>query len=239
MSRISRALGRYLAVYQPINVFGHKASLARLKHIGYEPQVIYDVGAHRGGWTQEASQLFPRADYFLFEANADHSNDLKATGRNYFISALGAEDLPLRPFYLPKEGISTGASFFRENTPYYEQENLLTRSIPMIRMDTLVQQNGLPLPDLIKLDIQGAELDALAGATNCLTNCGALITEASLVTYNKTAPLFADVISWITGRGFFCVDICEIHRWKHDCIFQIDLLFVRDTLFKKFCSLGY
>ncbi len=213
--------------------------MLRLKQIGFEPQVIYDVGAHHGDWTKEASKVFPTAEFFLFEANSDHTDDLRATKHRYFISALGQEDLKSKPFYLPKEGITTGASLYVENTPYYEAENLLTRFVPLARLDTLVRENALPLPDLVKLDIQGAEIDAMIGAPACLSHCQALITEASLVTYNKGAPLFAEVVTWITQRGFFCVDICEIHRWKRDCIFQMDLLFVREAIFAKFCSLGY
>ena len=239
MSRIKRVISRYLHGPQRRNVFGHAVSLSRLKHVGYEPQVIYDIGAHRGGWVSEATEVFPKAEFFLFEANSDHVEDLKATGHKYYIAALGPDDLPNKTFYLPKEGISTGASFYLENTPHYEQRNLLTRSIPIVRLDTLVNQNSIPLPDLIKLDIQGGELDALTGATSCLTHCNALVTEVSLVRYNKGAPLLADVLSWLAQRGLTCVDVCEIHRWKHDCIFQMDLLFVRESLFARFCSLGY
>jgi hypothetical protein len=109
----------------------------------------------------------------------------------------------------------------------------------MRRLDTLVEHYALPLPDLIKLDIQGAEIDALLGAPRCLAHCGAIVTEASLVTYNKGSPLFADVVAWLTQQGLFCVDICEIHRWKHNAIFQMDLLFVKQPIFKRYCALGY
>jgi FkbM family methyltransferase len=218
--------------------FGHQASLLRLKQLGFEPRVIYDVGAHCGDWTKGASEVFPGAEFILFEANSDHAERLKATGRRVFIAALGSEDLPNKPFFLPKQGSSTGASFYIEDTPYYADENLITRSIPTARLDSLVRENQLPLPQLIKFDIQGAEIDAMTGAPQSLADCSALITEVALVTYNKGAPLFGDVVSRIGQSGFFCVDICEVHRWKNDCIFQMDLLFVREPLFRKFCSLG-
>jgi hypothetical protein len=177
-SLITGAIRRYLhAARHTVDKVSHEASLLRLKQIGFEPAIIYDLGAHRGDWTREASRVYPNAQYFLFEANSDHVEYLRQTGHKYFISALGSDDLQGKPFYLPKEGTSLGASF--------------------------------------------------------------LITEVSLVNYNKGAPLFADVVSWITERGFFCVDICGYHRWKHDCVFQMDLLFVRAPIFSKYASLGF
>lgn len=240
LSRLKLAATKYLnALRHPTGMIGHEASLLRLKKIGFEPLTVYDLGAHHGTWAREASKILPNAEFFLFEANADHAAQLSATGLKYFIAALGSEDRAIKPFYTPKEGISTGASFYRENTSHYNEQNLLTRSVPVARLDTFVVEHRLPLPQLIKLDIQGGEIDALAGAPTCLGNCNALITEVSLVNYNQGSPLFAEVVSWITRRGFFCVDICEIHRWKQNCIFQMDLLFVREQIFSKFSSLGF
>jgi FkbM family methyltransferase len=240
MSPLIRAMQRYLLTgRRPGDELSPEASLIRLKQIGFTPAVIYDLGAHRGDWTREISKIYPSAEYLLFEANADHVQYLRHTGHRYFISALGSDDSQNKPFYLPKKGNSLGASFYMERTPHYDDGNLLIRSIPIARLDTLVREQVLPLPNLMKLDVQGAEIDVLTGAPNCVMSCTALITEVSLVNYNKGAPLFADVVSWITQRGFFCVDICELHRWKHNCIFQIDLLFVREQLFNKFSSLGF
>ena len=237
-SWLTRTIKRYLHnVRRGTSFLSHSASLLRLKKIGFEPEVIYDVGAHRGDWTEETSKVFPNAHCFLFEANSDLIDDLRATKRRYFISALGSEDMNSKPFYLPKEGITTGASFYLENTPHYDDGNLLTRSVSMARLDTLVRENAIPFPDLIKLDIQGAEIDAMKGAPACLSHCQALITEVSLVTYNRGAPLFSDLVSWVAQRGFFCIDVCELHRYKGDRILQMDLLFVKETIFAKYCSI--
>jgi len=67
-------------------------ALRRLKATGWQPRSIYDIGALRGDWSKEAAEVFPAAEYFLFEANADHERDLKSRGYRYFIAALGAED---------------------------------------------------------------------------------------------------------------------------------------------------
>jgi hypothetical protein len=89
----------------------------------------------------------------------------------------------------------------------------------------------LPPADLIKIDVQGAELDVIAGAKTALSRCEALIAELSLAGYNKDAPLIGETLPAITQLGFRCVDICELHRAPTGNVLQADFLFVRPALF--------
>ena len=45
---------------------------------------------------------------------------------------------------------------------------------------------------------------------------------------------FGDVVAVVTEMGFKCVDICEIHRIGPNLVLQVDLLFVREHLFRKY-----
>ena len=85
--------------------------------------------------------------------------------------------------------------------------------------------------DLIKIDVQGAELDVIAGAKTALSRCEALIIELSLASYNKDAPLIGETLPAITQLGFRCVDICELHRAPAGNVLQADFLFVKPALF--------
>jgi FkbM family methyltransferase len=204
--------------------------------MGFMPKVIYDIGAYRGGWSKAASEVFPAAEFVMFDANADNEPHLAATGRRYVITALSSEDAAAKALFLPQTGDSTGTSLYIENTSHYAKENLQVRTVPTMRLDTIVAKQGLPRPDLVKLDVQGAELDVMKGATDALSNCGAMVLETSFVTYNKSAPLIADVIAALDRNEWKCVDICELHRTDNGVALQVDLLFVKPVLFEKFCS---
>jgi FkbM family methyltransferase len=212
----------------------HHNALARLRSLGFVPAVIYDIGAYRGGWTRAAAEVFPAAQFVLFEANRDHAGELSASGHRHVIAALGGEDGGARVFHVPRAGDVTGASLYVENTSHYAAPNLQVREVATARLDTLVAREKLPAPDLVKIDVQGAELEVLAGADATLAGTSALIIEVSLVDYNKRAPLMAEVIAAVDRIGFRCVDLCEVHRTPARFVLQLDLLFVRAPLFAKY-----
>ena len=212
----------------------HRNALARLKSLGFAPGVVYDIGAYRGGWARVAFEVFPSAKFVLFEANADHAGALAALGHRHVIAALGAEDGGRRPFHVPRAGDVTGASLYVEKTTHYAAANVDMRAVETVRLDTLVARERLPAPDLAKIDVQGAELDVLAGAAATLHATQALIVEVSFVDYNRNAPLIADVIAALDRASFRCADLCEVHRTPSNFVLQLDLLLVRPPLFAKY-----
>lgn len=225
LSRLSRRL----------KGFSHQQTLVRLRDVvDFTPRVIYDIGAYHGTWTIDARKIFPTSQYFLFEANPDNAPVLQASGEHYFIAAL-ARDERQAAFYVPKSDVSaTGASLYREQTVHYLGERARVVKLTTRRLDTLATEHDLPSPDLVKLDVQGAELDVLCGAGSLLLNCSALIAEVSLLQGNEGAPLAAEVIASINDHGFKCVDICKIRRTAVGTVGQLDLLFVDATLYAKF-----
>ena len=214
----------------------HANALARLVAAGFAPRVVYDVGAYRGGWSKAAAEVLPRATFVLFEANADNEPYLAETGHRYFIAALSDKDTAERQLFLPRTGDSTGSSLYIENTSHYASDNLQVRNVPTRRLDSVIAAHGLALPDLIKIDVQGAELDVMEGATEALAAASAVILETSFVTYNKDAPLIADIFGAVDRLGLRCIDVCELHRTSAGFATQMDLLFVNGNLFEKFCA---
>jgi FkbM family methyltransferase len=222
------ALSRLPWVKRKAAKLSHRNALLRLKALGFQPATIYDIGAYRGGWTRLAAEVFPQATFVLFEANADNAAHL--AGLHHFTVALSAADGE-KPLFLPREGDATGTSFYRENSAHYDPGNLVVRKVATARLDTLVVAEKLPPADLIKIDVQGAELDVIAGAKIALSRCEALIAELSLASYNKDAPLIGETLPAITHNGFRCVDICELHRADAGNVLQADFLFVKPALF--------
>jgi len=218
--------------------FSHQQSLVRLRDaFNFVPTVVYDIGAYHGDWTKATRKVFPAAEYFLFEANPENALILRASGESHFIAALAEKEGMQMKFHLPgDESPATGASLYREKSIHYLRENSRDLAVTTRRLDILAREHQLPSPDLIKLDVQGAELDVLNGAGAALENCSALIIELSLVQGNEGGPLAAEVIAGIDKLGFKCADVCKIRRTVIGSVSQLDLLFVSGTLHDKYTT---
>ena len=104
-----------------------------------------------------------------------------------------------------------------------------------IRIYSFFDFKSPKIVDLIKLDVQGAEIDILLGGLKTLNKTKYLILETSLKQYNKDAPLEKEVISFLKRFGFKNYIVFDKHIWNSDNSNNINLnegqVFQRDLLF--------
>lgn len=97
----------------------------------------------------------------------------------------------------------------------------------MDTLDHVLRDSQLPAPYLLKLDVQGFELEILSGAEETLRCAQAVLLEVSLLEYNVGAPLFADVVAFMKARDLVAYDIAGFYRRESDnALYMVDLLFV-------------
>ncbi len=91
-------------------------------------------------------------------------------------------------------------------------------------------------PFLIKVDVQGAELDVLMGATKTLSNTEYVILEISFFRFFTGGPQVFDVIRFMKEWGFVPYDIFDYqYRLLDGALSQVDMAFVKETSrFRKF-----
>ena len=188
------------------------------KHLGYlfemrdfqdvDPKVIYDIGACVLHWTKEAKRhVWPNARYILFEAMDEvEPIYLENEFRDYSLGVLSDVDGKEISFY-QNALVPGGNSYYKENveinpraqTYFNETHKRIKRALTL---DTVVTRRAFPRPDLIKMDVQGAELDVLKGAQQTLEHCKNLILELQRIQYNKGAPLRDEVIEFLASIGY-------------------------------------
>jgi FkbM family methyltransferase len=173
-----------------------------LKNMDYKPKVVYDIGASTLHWTRAAKDAWPNADMVLFDAFMPAEFLYKENGYRYGMGVLTDKDDRVLDFFV-NDDHPAGNSYFRENSdvnptavPYRKD------TVFGLTLDTVVARNKFPKPDLIKMDVQGAETDILKGATKTLKGVKHLILELQKVEYNKGAPLENEAIAFVESLGF-------------------------------------
>jgi len=69
-------------------------------------------------------------------------------------------------------------------------------------LDELIDKHNLPIPDFIKLDTQGSELDILKGATKIVGKTPLIFTEMPIIEYNKGAPKFSEYMDFFKAHDY-------------------------------------
>jgi FkbM family methyltransferase len=184
----------------------HIQYLYSLKAKGFEPKVIYDIGACVGAWTKMAKQIWPDARYVLFEANGEMEFIYWEVGWEYSMGLLGAEDGQIVKYY-QNDFQPTGNSYYREigceHGDYHPENQYLWK--PIRKLDMVVEQREFPLPDMVKIDVQGAEWDIFLGARNTFSKVQHLIMELQHTEYNQGALKNTEILPKMEEFGWECV----------------------------------
>jgi len=203
-----------------------------LKARGFNPKTIIDCGAYNGAWAGFVKDIFPDSFMFSIEANDEHTAELVERKNNgqideyVFNYILGNECKSGVDFYC-NTGENSGNSIYKELSGCFRDECCYTKKLEMITLDALLPKHKLEhRVDLIKLDVQGSELDVLSGASNIINNNEPIIImEVSLVNYNKDAPQFYEVMEYMKYINYVVFDITEFHYFGHN-LGHADMIFV-------------
>lgn len=199
-----------------------------------ELPVIVDGGSNRGDTVARLRQLFPGSTIHAFEPLPDLARAIRsrfASDDRLVVhgAALGATHGLLRFHRLRSHAASSAL-----------QPSALQRRYQCDAADVTEDLDVLALPlrdavgesiDVLKLDLQGGELDALRGLGERLSEVRVLLTEVEFTPLYAGQPLFADVDAFLRGAGFRLFHLYDVWSHPDGQVTSGDALYVNERYF--------
>lgn len=199
--------------------------LEDLKKRGLRCNWIMDVGANNTDWSRMAAAVFSESRFYLVEPQIEMEHLLKNfclenAGSKYILAGAGAVN-ESRIFTVWDD--LSGSSFLPASTGAGNQISIKVKTI-----NCIIEESGITIPGLIKLDIQGFELEALKGASSTFGTTEVYILETSLFPFFSNMPVFFDVVNFMLERDYVVYDFPGFLRRPFDgALGQCDICFVK------------
>ncbi len=223
-SLLPHATGRRaFRTWKPFSITSYEIT-QRLSMADYRFSTVVDGGANAGQFARASAETWPGARVYSFEPLPALASMLRRNLQNLG-QRVHIEEVAL--------GASAGTVTFYE-TPYSLQSSALKPTgttyeqitVRQARLDDLLRDASLQPPVLLKLDLQGYELEALKGATETLAKSDAVLLEAGFETSYEGEPSFEMLRAFLATHGFAFRRPVDV-LWENDQITQMDALFTR------------
>lgn len=198
-----------------------------LHKLGYNPKHIVDIGANHGTWTRKALEHFPDAYFTLLEPQARLKasiDDLLSSNSKVSFHAVGAgEKEGSFKFTIVDRDDSCSFRFSEEEAAKagFEQYD-----VPVVTLNGLLSNKQLPIPDIIKIDAEGLDINVVKGASHFFGKTEIFMVEAAAM--NKVFS--NDVLTtmqFMDSIGYKLLDITDLNRTlKHNALWLVELVFI-------------
>lgn len=205
-------------------------ALRRLKRAGFEPGVVFDVGASYGLFVDEAREFWPDAVVHCFEPEPEYVRALHERGEDPaklricpdLVGATCADACDYH-FHLGASSVLPSAT----QASQFPAGMGSKRTARMITLDAWCSEANVR-PKMLKIDVQGYELEVLRGATDTLPAVEVILTEVNYIEIYRGVPLAAEIVEWLAHRGYALHDVFNfMPRPSDGALWQSDMVFVR------------
>jgi FkbM family methyltransferase len=206
----------------------HRLVLRRLNF-----DLIVDVGANRGQFALISRKIFPFAKVYSFEPLSEPIQIYKRIFDRdpnviLYPFAIGKEK-KITTIYVTKDDDSSSLLPITKM-----QSNLFpgavekeTRQVMVCPLSQLIDPVLIPPASLLKIDVQGYELDVLQGCEDILQYFSHLYVECSFIELYAGQALAHQILAWLEERNFILSGVHNLYYGKNGMSVQGDFLFTQ------------
>ena len=196
--------------------------LQTLRRAGFVCTGAIDGGAFRGDWTRDFWTVFPQVPVLMVEPQPELHTELRELAQS-------VDGSVVIPAALSNHGGTVMFTFQESNSGIRNSATPSEESIslPCTTLETILQERPGLSPNLLKLDLQGHELQAMHGAGAALSRFEVIICELSIIPIGGV-PAFAEVNRFFEDHGYQIYDVLpQYDRPLDGALWQVDAFYVR------------
>ena len=203
----------------------------RLALQGLNINFIVDVGANRGQFALIARKVYPQAIIHSFEP-------LEEPGQIFKRVFADDPNVTLHPCAIGRERTTATIHITREDDsssllPITKMQSEIfpgatekgTRQVSVLPLSEALGNLSIPPASLLKIDVQGFELEVLKGSEDILNKFSNLYIECSFIELYASQALAHQIIAWLEQRNFILSGIYNVYYEKCGTAVQGDFLF--------------
>ena len=205
-----------------------------------ENGIILDVGAHVGDETELYQNYFSGSKIFCFEPFSESCDYLKRrfindSNINVVETALGIKD-ETRPLYVSK--FSNLNSLQRPNERAWGFTDKKSVDVETTTIDHFCNKNDIKHIDILKLDVQGSELDVLLGSKTILEkgNISLVYVEWQVVPLYENHHKYYKIAEFLAGFEYEFFNLYNINEARSGQIRWGDAIYTSKKLRKGMVS---
>ncbi len=186
-----------------------------LRSLDLQSPRVLDLGAYIGDFVKLARTLWRDCHVSCVEANEGCTTLLNELADDVKIALLWGADDETRDYWMRRpqaQGGASGNSCFREKTKFFGDQEIAIGNVRCFPRRTTTLDSlyaAEPAFDVVKLDLQGSELQAILGGPITLRKATVILCEQQRGEYNEGAPFHHEVNKALVELGF-------LPRWESD-----------------------
>ena len=143
----------------------------------FTPDRILDIGAWNGFWTNKVKQIWPDAHFTCIEAGPKHEQRLKEITADYHIAVLSDSNREVKMYLREIDKGNKKKVTYTKGSTLFD----IFKDYELRQMQTLGELVGEDAQyDLIKQDVQGAEIMVMNGAPKIFKRAKYIIQEVNI-----------------------------------------------------------
>ena len=194
---------------------------------------VVDIGANRGQFALMSRYSFPTAKIISFEPlpkPAALFQKVFSEDNNtiFHLAAIGSKSEQSLMHVSAKDDSSSLLPISSLQEKIFPGTNEIdTVNVRVALLEDFIDESNIVEPALLKLDVQGYELEALLGCSSLLHKFKWVYCECSFVELYEEQKLAADVIDWLSNKGYQLKGIYNPIYEHNGQAVQADFLFLR------------